>query len=261
MKQKDEEQRAKAKEQRAKSKGKGSFIDWRQLDVGVPGIPFVPPSKKEHTRICKILAREDAATNPEAKRIRNQLGTKFALQYERYRKQKTGGSGWMMTNGEFEHAVEAAVMCYTRGVTPVALLRYWDVAIKHWHNPMKYPSLTFLKSAHAVDKVAVEKVDSRGRPVEAKKPEAIETHGFSDLSKLDRRIRPALKEAGFKVEQYKDDVMLVIQKTAGPIKRGFSVGLPVEIAKMSKYIAEHHVEIDEDDKVNFVFDGEDGYED
>jgi hypothetical protein len=157
-----------------------------------------------------------------------------------------------MTNSEFEIAVDVAAMIYKKCLTPVAVLRYWDTHIHEFNQgALKFPPLPFLKNASIIDQVAVARIDDRGRPVAP--PSAPKAHGFSDLTELDRRLRPALRGAGFKVDQFKDDILLVVQKTAGPTKRGIDCGLPLEVEKMTNWVAENVVELDDNGDAVFNF--------
>lgn len=225
-------------------------IDWSQLDqVGRPVVSFDPFSK-ERPRAIRILKRD--ARDRTRQEIVRKYGVEFSRIYVRYRRdaerRKTGKS---YTSYEVRHkheqkaCEEAAIQCVLRGVTPRQVLEYWDANIKDYTNQnLVIPSLNFLKSASAIDRVACSALGTIGRiektraPVETAKIKPETRNTFSGVGGLDIRLRQALEDGGFPTQAYNDRYLLSIQHNALAIAAGKSIFMAEgRVRNMVKYAA------------------------
>lgn len=213
-------------------------IDWSKPEPGrKPTITFTP-GPKQRTRMIEILERPKS--NTERKAMVAKLGSEFLRIYSRYRRTKE--ISYATVPQEKKHAENVAILCIYKGVTPTQLIAYWEEHIGDFTD-MKVPPLTFLMSAGNVDRVACEVGMNNGKLKQSstkdKRPDGPmpNGHAYSDTSRLDSRLRPALIEAGFDLKQYDDRYLLTIQSAARSVARGTNMFVSRSMKAMVEWAA------------------------
>lgn len=250
---KAKKQARKQKKSSGKTKAEREFwakkrqqIDWTKPEPGQkPSITFTP-GLKQRVRMVEILERP--RSNPERKAMASKLGSEFLRIYSRYR--RTREISYATVPKEKKHAEDVAILCIYKKVTPTQLIEYWEEHIGDFTG-MKVPSLAFLTSPGNVDRVACEVGINNGKPTTqpAKKQGNTQQqsgiHSYSDVSRLDRRLRPALTEAGFDLKQFDDRYLLTIQSAAKSIAKGFNMFVSSNMKPMVQWAAKNLFSLEE----------------
>jgi hypothetical protein len=204
-------------------------VDNSDTDKNGSHIVSFDPNHPRRARILEILDQHPQSKKRKA--LLKKLSSSFSRVYERYRRgiqRGNGGIGSFMVVGkrEEQYCEEAAIQCIAKGVTPSQLIEYWDAHIKDFANgDMRIPPLSFLKNAFAVDQAACSLHEPKSRVrATGTKLRQMDRNRFSDG--LDRRLRPALEEAGFATQEYPDRYLITIQHVAMALAEGRKVLLP-----------------------------------
>lgn len=218
-------------------------MNWDELEL----ITFDPETEM-HSRHVKILSFPPQ--NGKRKKLVTRLETEFCRLYTRYRRaaeRKLGrASGYEVMPSEKKYAARSAILCINKGVTPRQVLEYWHKHIKNFRtaSSMVIPSLSFLSGPANIDTVACSVIGDDKIGVDRKTNEPLTKpragNSFSDVSGLDVRIRPALKKAGFEIDEYDDRFLLTVQKNALALAAGRDIFIGKGLIRsMSKWIAKN----------------------
>lgn len=226
--------------QRAReTKARPKTIDWSKMtEKDTKDVTF-EPTKQQLARYRDLIKRD--GRDPEKNKLLNKLSWKINKEYSNYFAAKTGRE-YMPSDKDFVRGREGAIEFISKGISPIQAIKYWDKHIHTFHGgKLKYPPLSLICSNWGAEQVACARFDERGEPVAAKeKPEAPKAHGFSDLDELDKRLRPALKAAGFEdVERMKDDLLLFIQKNSVSIAKGVDLWIDPSVRPHVKWTAKN----------------------
>lgn len=225
-------------------RGRGRAVDWSKFTPEtVSGVTF-SPSKDRLKAYRKLLARKES--DPLRAQLVNRLAWILSQEYAKYVAAKLG-KNIGLTPKDFQRAQQGAVELIQKGVTPGQVLKYWDKHIHTFHGGrMRYPTLTLICSNWGVEQAACAMLDASGDPLPPRERSgwgnqapAPKAHGFSDLDELDKRLRPALKAAGYDVDGMGDDMMLYIQKTSIPMARGIEQAIDPSVKPMVRWAAKH----------------------
>jgi hypothetical protein len=227
-------------------------IDWSKLDqVGRPVVSF-DPFNSERPRLIKVLKRDSRDSTRQV--VVRKLGVEFSRIYERYRRDAERRAMGINTHGLYEvqgdrerrACEEAAIQCVFRAVTPRQVLEYWDKNIVDYTGGnLTIPPLGFLKSASAIDRVAVSrqgtvsKMERLKKPTETPRIRATDRNTFSGTDGLDVRLRTTLESNGFKTQAYNDRYLLSIQHNALAVAGGKSIFLAGKMRDMVMIAVEH----------------------
>lgn len=234
--------RARRDRRNAENKARGiDVLDWNELDkpkkleAGETDLDLVTfdPRADKHKLMRKVLARKPR--DPERAKLVRRIETEFCRLYSRYRRAAERANGrpttqYEVSECERRYAAQAGVLCVKRGVTPRQLMEFWHHNIKHFRRAahQSVPSLAFLSGPANVDTVACGLVlddtapggarIGTGDPDGGVRPRA--GNSFSDLTRLDPRLRPGLDGAGFSTRELNDRYLLTVQKNAVGIANG-----------------------------------------
>jgi len=239
-----QERSERAKRAKKKNRRFAQNIDWTKLDQrGDPAISF-SPSKKERIKLIEILDRPPR--NPTKLAILKKMASEFGRIYSRYRRelQKEAGNkpSYLLPDEERKYAQRAAEWCIRKEVTPRQVLTYWHYHIANFaERTMRIPPLIFLSSPANIDTVACASLEDESAGWKAGKPKsaAPKTHGFSDETQLDPRLRKALEKAGYSTTAWPDRYLLTIQKTAEAIAKGARMFVGAEMKPMVDWAVEN----------------------
>ena len=248
-----EQSKKEQSERNSKNRSKGSMtksydplplatkLDWDKLDQrGKPIITF-SPSKKKRKQLIDIL--NQSPKNPLTREIIKKLGSEFARIYSRYRRllQKEAGNQptYLVNPKEIKYATAAAEHCIRKGVTPRQVLAYWHHHIRNFSDAkMLVPPLVFLSSPANIDTVACSDL-AKIEDTNERELNKIPKHGnsFSDVSRIDTRVRPTLERAGFVTSEYNDRFILTIQYAARSLALGYNLYVDDDIRGMANHLA------------------------
>lgn len=237
--------RARRDRRNAENRARGiEVLDWNELDQPKklePGetdldlVTFDPRTDK-HKLMRKVLALKPR--DPERAKLVRRIETEFCRLYSRYRRAAERAQGrpvssYEVSDKERKYAAQAGVLCVQRGVTPRQLMEFWHANIKHFRRAAHQlvPSLAFLSGVANIDTVACGLVLDDTAPGGARigtgdadggvRPRA--GNSFSDLARLDPRLRPGLNDAGFSTRELNDRYLLTVQKNAVGIANGSDI--------------------------------------
>jgi len=226
----------------AENRARGiDVLDWNELDRpkklrrGESDLDLVTfdPRTDKHKLMRKVLALKPR--DPERVKLVRRIETEFCRLYSRYRRAAERALGrptssYEVSEKERKYAAQAGVLCVQRGVTPRQLMEFWHANIKHFRRAahQHVPSLAFLSGPANIDTVACGLVLDETAPGGARigtgdaeggvRPRA--GNSFSDLTRLDPRLRPGLDGAGFSTRELNDRYLLTVQKNAVGIANG-----------------------------------------
>lgn len=220
------------------AKAKSKAVDWSRMTEKDTKDATFAPSRQQLARYKELLKRD--GRDPEKNKLLNKLSWKITKEYADYFAMKVGRE-YMTADQDFERARKGAIEFISKGITPLQAIKYWDKYIHTFHGgKLKYPPLSLICSNWGAEQAACARLDERGEPVASReKAEAPKVHGFSDLNELDKRLRPALKAAGFEVDSMNDELMLFIQKNAVPIAKGVDLWIDPSVRPMVKWTAKN----------------------
>ncbi len=186
-------------------------ISWEEVGEGVLNETNKGSPTWTHWRTVMDRNIKD----PERRSLLNMLGNEMELLYGRYRRaaeRQDGKSGrFIVFGGEKRHARTVAEHCLMRDVHPVELLQYWDRNIGNFTDN-RYPTLAFLKGAHAIEALAAKRQQKDAKPSDG--------NSYSNIQGLHPKFRRHLEEAGFRTQRYPDRMLLSIQFMASMRVRG-----------------------------------------
>jgi hypothetical protein len=210
-------------------------ISWEQVGEGVLNDTVKGSATWDHWRA--VMAR--GPKDPERRSLLNMLGSEMELLYGRYRRgveRREGKVGtFVIFGGEKRHARTVAEHCVMRDVHPVELLKYWDENIGNFTD-QRYPTLAFLKGAHAVEQLAGAKSTKEKAPKDG--------NSYSDIEGLHPKFRRRLEEAGYRTQLYSDRHLVSVQYMASLKHRGKSFFIDgADLRRMVMWAAKHWEEV------------------
>lgn len=226
-----EEKEERRKSRRRAQRGTPQNIDWAKLDArGEPRFTF-SPSDAERLEMIEIADRSNR--DHTKKRLLNKIASEAVRIYTRYRRNLLKENGrdpgqYQMPREEKKYAKRFGEYCIRKGVTPQDALAYWHHNIRNFaQRNLKIPSLVFLSSPANIDTVACAPIGKgkQGRPGDS----APRTHGFSDESSLDVRLRRGLMKAGLVESTVDVRFLLTVQRTAEAIADGAPLFVAAEM--------------------------------
>jgi hypothetical protein len=183
------------------------------------------------------------------KALKKSLTKEFMRLYTRYRKMVLREEGkkrpvYGVLKKEEKYATFAAMNCLTKGVTPRQVFEYWHENISNFANcTLVIPSLAFLSSSANIDTVAISLMAEGGvkKKKKRKKVTVNTVNPMSDVSKLDKRLRPALMKAGFDLSDKNDKYLIFVQAHAIGVVKGVEEmkTTPTATRRMVKWAAEN----------------------
>jgi hypothetical protein len=228
----------------------GTLVPVRVLDMyGDPAVSFELKDKRRPGWLEILAGSKKAAAY---KSLVKKLGSAFSRIYERYRReaerQIKGKAYYTMFDTERKKCEVVGVLCVMKGVTPSALIEYWDRNIKHFADgSLLIPPLTLLASPSNVDAVAVSSLAARKTRRDLDKPTPVaKRNSFSDVDGLDRRLRPGLERAGFSTQAYNDRYLLTVQHNAISLAKGVDLVLAGgKMRRMCEWAAKNLFQMEE----------------
>lgn len=227
-------------------------INWTEVEDGF--LAGIKTDSKEWKHLFDVVSR--TGNDREQRQLLKKLGREFGKMYEHYRRFAERSAGRIPTsakgdeNGfykiipeEIPYCKKIARFCILRGVHPTQLLEHWHVHVKNFTG-MEFPSLSFLAHIQRVDEVALSRGSSGGskrseRPLSGA---ATPRHGnsYTDLTRLDPKLRPALESAGFPTQKHNDHFLLTVQYMAVQLAKGKKFFIPPgDEKRMAKWAAEN----------------------
>jgi len=234
----------------------GKPIDWDKLDkTGKPQVTF-NPDEDERERIVDILTRNPRHLDGEDKKARKGLEDKYQQEfcriYETYRREVLRSKGaarisYGVMAQERKYALQVAISCLSKGVTPRQLLEYWHENISNFAGAgLTVPPLTFLSQPSNVDTVAIHLMapdaarSSGGR--RSKKDHERVMHCLGDTAVLLPGLRAAMTEAGYDLTDRNDEYLVVLQQYATERALGHEDAyLPDNIRGMVYWIRDNYL--------------------
>ena len=213
-----------------------SSFDWNRISQDDYKFDFdLSDDKRE--KVIEILERKKK--DKRRKLLVAKIGSEFADIYTRYRRlvQESNGNrrNFKIYKDELKHAQKTGEWCILKGIAPIDLLKYWHENISNFANAnLQVPPLSFLSSP-----VNIETAICSSEELEMDKSSEIETHSYSDISKLHPKLRSGLTSAGFDVQELSDRYLMTVQSGAKTVAAGIDVYIPTSFRGMSHWAAKN----------------------
>jgi hypothetical protein len=230
----------KKRKQSNKKVGHNPPLDWWKIkNQGEKVVDFdIPPIDRD-----KII---DIFENNKKNKIIDLYQKEFVRLYTKYRKailRENGASSrsismYRVRVKDRKHAVNGAYFCIKHNIHPVDLFRYWHnrVISLHGGRNMGVPQFGFVCSEYAICTIAAVDDDEITKPAE----DVIENifgNDYSQLSRLDTRVRKELLKSKYGDFGYNDRELLSIQMAARAISSGVDVFVDENIKEAAGHLA------------------------
>jgi len=217
-------------------------LPWQDLDKrGNPVISFELDDNQREKILLIIKLDKDCE-----EKITKKFRSEFIRLYTRYRKAIMRANGesservrkFTVREGDKKRIVSAVITCLERKLLPIELFQYWHNRVFNLYDGarMKIPPLSFLTSEYAIITAAEADDNEIERPAE----DVIENifgSDYSQLNKLDPRIRPRLSKSRHGDFGFNDRELLSVQIAARALASGCDVFIDDKIIEAAKYLA------------------------
>lgn len=216
-------------------------IDFSRLSVDSKKLSFDSESALNE-RMCEVLAR--SVGDESRSRLVARLSAVFVEAYECYRRMLAISLGLatayeICDARDFTRCASIGVLCARHGVTPRALIEYWHGRMDYFGDPrLKSPTLGMLAAPGMVVQAGrATAVRNRPGPINGDVM-AGGHHSFSDLRRLNPRLRERALAAGFaEVAEWDDRYLLSVQSMARSVGKGRDISYPGHLVPVVQWAA------------------------